>query len=89
MVVRVDEGRSRLSRDELMAELKARNIGTGVHFRAVHLQKFYRERYGYRPGTLPATEWSSERMCSLPLFPAMTEADVDSVIEALEGALAG
>jgi UDP-4-amino-4-deoxy-L-arabinose-oxoglutarate aminotransferase len=37
---------------------------------------------------LPATEWSSERMCSLPLFPAMTEGDVDSVVEALEEVLA-
>jgi len=87
MIVRVDDAETAVTRDELMAELKKRNVGTGVHFRAVHLQKYYRERFGYRPGMLPATEWSSDRMCSLPLFPAMTPADVDSVIEALEDVL--
>lgn len=88
MIVRVDDARTSLDRDRLMAELKSRNVGTGIHFRAVHLQKYYRERFGYRDGTLPATEWSSERMCSLPLFPAMTDDDVDSVIDALKEALA-
>lgn len=89
MIVRLDEAHTTLTRDELMARLKERNVGTGVHFRAVHLQKYYRERFGFRPGDLPATEWSSERMCSLPLFPAMTLADVDTVIEAVESVLAG
>jgi UDP-4-amino-4-deoxy-L-arabinose-oxoglutarate aminotransferase len=88
MIVRVDDAQTSVTRDELMAELKKRNVGTGVHFRAVHLQKYYRERFGYRAGMLPATEWSSERMCSLPLFPAMTADDVDSVGEALEDVLA-
>ena len=87
MVVRVDDAHTDVSRDHLMAELKARNVGTGVHFRAVHLQRYYRDAFGYRPGALPATEWSSDRMCSLPLFPAMSESDVDSVIEALEDVL--
>jgi UDP-4-amino-4-deoxy-L-arabinose-oxoglutarate aminotransferase len=88
MIVRVDAAGTALDRDRLMVELERRNVGTGIHFRAVHLQRFYRERFGCRPGMLPATEWSSERMCSLPLFPAMTESDVDSVVEALEEALA-
>jgi UDP-4-amino-4-deoxy-L-arabinose-oxoglutarate aminotransferase len=88
LVIRVDDRRTAVTRDELMAGLKARNVGTGVHFRAVHLQKYYRERFGFRPGLLPETEWSSERMCSLPLFPAMTPEDVDSVVEALEEVLA-
>jgi len=88
LVIRVDDRRTAVTRDELMAGLKARNVGTGVHFRAVHLQKYYRERFGFRPGLLPETEWSSERMCSLPLFPAMTPEDVDSVVEALKEVLA-
>lgn len=88
MIVRVDDAHTAVTRDQLMARLKQLNVGTGVHFRAVHLHKYYRERFGYRPGMLPETEWSSDRQCSLPLFPAMTPADVDSVIEALEQVLA-
>ncbi len=56
-----------------MAELKERNIGTGLHFRAVHLQQYYREKMGFERGMLPDTEWNSDRICSLPLFPDMTD----------------
>ena len=81
MIVRVMEG-ARIGRDEFMHELKLRGIGAGLHFRAVHLQKYYREAMGMRPGSLPETEWNSDRICSLPLFPDMTAADVHRVVEA-------
>ena len=87
MVVRVDDAKTGVTRDRLMEELKRRNVGTGVHFRTIHLQRYYRETFGFRPGMLPATEWSSDRMCSLPLFPAMSRDDVDSVIAALHDVL--
>jgi UDP-4-amino-4-deoxy-L-arabinose-oxoglutarate aminotransferase len=45
-IVRLDTDRAGMKRDEFMAELKDRNIGTGLHFRAVHLQKYYRESMG-------------------------------------------
>lgn len=64
-----------------MAELKARNIGTGLHFRAAHTQKYYRERFPEL--VLPNTEWNSARICSIPLFPDMTDDDVTRVITAL------
>jgi UDP-4-amino-4-deoxy-L-arabinose-oxoglutarate aminotransferase len=86
-IVRLDVDNAGLSRDEFMQELKQRNIGTGLHFRAVHLQKYYRESMGMRRGMLPNTEWNSDRICSLPLFPDMTERDVDDVISAMKEVL--
>ena len=80
-MIRVDKQRCGLDRDALMEELKAKNIGTGLHFRAAHTQKYYRERYPQLK--LPNTEWNSERLCTLPLFPDMTEDDVDRVVDAL------
>jgi UDP-4-amino-4-deoxy-L-arabinose-oxoglutarate aminotransferase len=87
-VVRLDTDRAGMSRETFMAELKARNVGTGIHFRAVHTHRYYRERMGFAAGTLPHTEWNSERILSLPLFPAMSDADLDSVVEAIRAVLA-
>lgn len=84
-VVRVVKGK--LNRDEFMAALKEKNIGTGLHFRCTHLQKYYREQMGCKPGMLPNTEWNSDRICSIPLFPSMTEEDQDDVIAAIKEVL--
>ena len=80
-MVRVDPERCGLDRDQLMQALQERGIGTGLHFRAAHTQKYYRERYPAL--SLPHTEWNSSRLCTLPLFPDMTLADVDRVVAAL------
>lgn len=80
-IIRVDEQRCGLSRDALMERLKAQGIGTGLHFRAAHTQKYYRENF---PTELPNTEWNSARICSLPLFPDMTHDDTTRVIDALK-----
>ncbi len=74
----------RINRDDFMLRLKEKNIGTGLHFRAVHQQKYYRQTMPHWLGRLPSTEWNSERICSLPLFPAMTEDDVYRVITAIK-----
>ena len=79
----------RLTRDEMMAKLKEKNIGTGLHFQSVHRQKYYAQKYGFAPGFLPATEWNSERLMSLPSFPGMTEEDLADVITACKEVLAG
>ncbi|MBP8303095.1 MAG: DegT/DnrJ/EryC1/StrS family aminotransferase, partial [Phycisphaerae bacterium] len=86
-IVRLDLSKARLTRDEFMERLKQRNIGTGLHFRAIHLQKYYRETMGIRRGMLPNTEWNSDRICSLPLFPDMTSDDVDDVVNAVKDVL--
>lgn len=78
-VVRLDVDKAGMSREDFMVRLQEENVGTGLHFRAVHKQKFYREHPVVAPGKLDNTEWNSDRILSLPLFPGMTETDVDDV----------
>ena len=85
-IVRVDS--PKMDRNAFMNALKAENIGTGLHFRCCHLQKFYREAYGFSAGMLPATEYNSDHICSLPLFPDMSAEDVNDVVEAIKKVLA-
>jgi UDP-4-amino-4-deoxy-L-arabinose-oxoglutarate aminotransferase len=87
-VVRITSGSRGMDRDRFMSALKALNIGTGIHFRAAHLQAYYRETFPEVEGTLPDTEWNSARICSLPLFPDMTPENVDEVVDAIKKVLA-
>jgi len=81
-IVRVDPATAGLTRDEFMERLKGRGIGTGLHFRAAHTHKYYRAHHPPRT-PLPNTEWNSDRVCSLPLFPDMALSDVERVVDAI------
>ncbi len=74
---------AQLTRDELVDALTARRIGTGVHYRGVHLHPFYRDKYRLSPSDLPVATAISERTLSLPLSPKVTDADQDDVVQAL------
>lgn len=87
-VVRLDVDRAGMSRDAFMQALKERGIGTGIHFRAVHEQRYYRQLMPQWLGKLPNTEWNSSRLLSVPLFPDMQDADVDRVVAAIRQVLA-
>ena len=80
---------ARLTRDELVDGLGGLRIGTGVHYRGVHLHPYYRDRYQLRPEQLPVATAISERTLSLPLSPQVTEADQDDVVSALGELLRG
>src|SRR5262249_33938891 len=82
-VLRLRPERLNITRDRFITELKARNIGSSVHFIPVHLHPYYRERYGYRPEDFPISHREYQRMLSLPLSPRMTDQDVEDVIEAV------
>jgi dTDP-4-amino-4,6-dideoxygalactose transaminase len=82
-VVQLDLDRLRCDREEFAARLDARGIATGLHFTAVHLHRYYRERYGYQSGDLTHSESADARVLSLPLFPGMDEADVARVCGAI------
>jgi dTDP-4-amino-4,6-dideoxygalactose transaminase len=72
-----------IDRAQFIEELRARNIGTSVHFIPVHLHPFYREQFGYQRGDLPHAEALYERILSLPLYPRMTEENVRETIAAV------
>jgi len=81
-VVRLRE--AGISRDAFIAALRERGIGTAVHYLPVHYHPYYRERFGFGKGDYPVTEREFERLVSLPLFPLMSEADVERVVGAVE-----
>ncbi|MFO1324893.1 MAG: DegT/DnrJ/EryC1/StrS aminotransferase family protein [Burkholderiales bacterium] len=76
-----------LTRRAFRDALEARGIGTGVSYEAAHLTTAYR-RFGYHRGDLPHTERIADATVTLPLFPAMTDADVDRVCAACADVLA-
>jgi dTDP-4-amino-4,6-dideoxygalactose transaminase len=82
-VIRLRLERLRIDRDSFIDELKARGIGTAVHYYPVHYHTYYRERFGFQKGDYPVAEREFERLISLPLFPRMNDTDVDRVVEAV------
>ncbi len=73
-------------RRAILAALRAENIGVTVHYVPVYWHPYYRGR-GYRRGLCPRAEWAFERLLTLPLFPAMTERDVEDVVAAVRKVL--
>jgi perosamine synthetase len=78
-----------IGRDEFIEEMKARGIGTSVHFIPLHTHPYYRDAFGYRPEQLPVALDLFERSVSLPIYSKMSDADVDRVIEAAVGITKG
>ncbi len=66
----------RVDRDQFVNALKQENIGSGIHFRSLHLQPYYRDRFGFSADDFPNANFTSDRIISLPLYPAMSEKDV-------------
>jgi len=77
--LRIREGALTISRDEMIEELRKRNIGTSVHFIPVHTFSYYREKYGYKAEDFPVAYGESERLISLPLHPGLLDGDVGDV----------
>ena len=69
-----------LSRNQMMDTLRKANIGTQVMYIPVHLQPYYRSKYGHTFGDYPISEKYYERCLSIPIFPGMDEKEVDYVV---------
>jgi perosamine synthetase len=74
------DARTRLAAFE---QLRAAQIGANVHYLPLNLHPLYRQRLGTLPGMCPVAESAYQRILSLPMFPALSDADVDRVVETL------
>ena len=81
LMLRVEE--LGLTRDKVVEGMLRRRIGVGIHFRPVHLEPYYRRKYGYSPGDLPNTEYAGERILSLPFYPSLSARDVERIVREL------
>jgi dTDP-4-amino-4,6-dideoxygalactose transaminase len=77
----IDEKASRLSRDQFVSELHRRNIGTGVHYRAIPVHPVYQRLFGWAPSDYPVADAIGRTTVSLPLSAKLTDKDVSDVIE--------
>jgi dTDP-4-amino-4,6-dideoxygalactose transaminase len=73
----------KIDRNQFIAELTERNIGSSVHFIPLHLHPFYRDKYGYKPEDFPVAYSNYQRMLSIPLSPKHSQEDIADVIEAI------
>jgi len=78
-----------IDRNQFIEALRLENIGTGVHFVALHLHKYYRETFGYKRGDFPNAEFISDRTISLPLSAKLKDKDVEDVIRGIEKIIKG
>jgi dTDP-4-amino-4,6-dideoxygalactose transaminase len=76
-----------IARDAFMTAMQQQNIGVGVHFRPVHFLSYYRDKLGWRPEQVPVATAAGEQCVSLPLDPALSDADQDDVIRAVRRVL--
>lgn len=81
--LRVKAGALRGDRDDIIEGLTQRNIGTSVHFIPIHQHRYYRRTLGYQAGDFPYAEEFFHQEISLPLYPGMTDGDVNDVIAAV------
>jgi dTDP-4-amino-4,6-dideoxygalactose transaminase/nucleoside-diphosphate-sugar epimerase len=82
VILRVEE--LAINRDNMLEALKKEGIGTGIHFIPLHLHPYYRKKYKIKGSDLPAATDLSERIFSLPLYPGLSDADVQDVVKAFQ-----
>lgn len=83
-VVLVKKSGGSKSRDEVFAAMREQGIGCNVHYIPVHLHPFYRQRFACAEGLCPIAEAAYQEILSLPLYPQMTDSDVDRVVDTLK-----
>jgi perosamine synthetase len=74
-----------IDRNGFIAELKEAGVGCSVHWRPLHLHPYYAETFGWRPEDLPVASEVWERIVTLPLFPTMTDPELEHVVAVVQG----
>lgn len=83
-VIQLDEKRLTIDRSQFIEELKARGVGSSVHFIPLHLQPYYAKKYGFKRGDFKVTETIYDKIVSLPLYPKMTEEQLYYIIDTIK-----
>lgn len=84
-LLRLNLQRLRISRHQFLAEMQARNIGAMINPPPLHMQPLYAELFGYQPESFPIATQEYSREIALPIYSRMSDADVQRVIDAVEG----
>ncbi|TKJ28406.1 MAG: UDP-4-amino-4,6-dideoxy-N-acetyl-beta-L-altrosamine transaminase [Chloroflexi bacterium B3_Chlor] len=87
-IICLDSEHLTIDRGQFVEALRKKNIGTSVHFIPLHLHPYYKERFGFSKGDFPVAETIYDRIVSLPLYPRMSERDVEDVIRAVRKVVA-
>jgi dTDP-4-amino-4,6-dideoxygalactose transaminase len=85
--VLVDQAQCGIDRDTFLERMTAQGIGMGVHYRALVEHPYYQDRFGWQPGDTPAALRIGQQTVSLPLSPAMSDADAADVVTAVRRVL--
>ena len=83
-MIQVNLEKLKVDRREIFEALRAENIGVNVHYIPIHLQPYYRKRFGYYLGDFPKAENYYSRAITLPVFPKMSDKDIDDVVAAVK-----
>ena len=76
--------RSKISRDNFIERLNEAGIGTSVHYKPLHRMTYYRERYGLRPDEYPSAERHWRGVISLPIYPSLTDNELDYICKTIK-----
>ena len=82
-IIQLELERLSVDRQRFIEMMSERGIGTSVHFIPLHLQPYWRDRYSLKPEEFPVASAVYERIVSLPIYPSMTDREVERVIEAV------
>ncbi len=83
-VIQLNLEKLKVSRMEIFEGLRAENIGVNVHYIPIHLQPYYQKRFSYKFGDFPKAEDYYSRAITLPIFPKMSDKDIENVIKAVK-----
>jgi perosamine synthetase len=86
-VVRLNDLFEQGDRDLIIQDLRSAGIGCNVYFPPIHLQPYMVEKFGFKSGDFPVTEYVSNRTIALPFFTKMTNYQIDRVCDTLEKVL--